>query len=89
MHRAIKQVTALVEAKTTKLAAKQNRAMLGFFEQRVLGIMAHFSDIIEKGRVTHPMVEKRRCLRAIEELMDLSKGRVSIALPQVCSTCTQ
>lgn len=59
--------------------------MLGFFEQHILGIMAHFSDIIEKGRVVHPMVEKKRCLRAIEEVLHLSKGHISVALPQVCS----
>ena len=58
--------------------------MMGFFEQHILGIMAHFSDIIEKGQVIYPLTEKKRCLRAIEEVLNLSKGRISVALPQVC-----
>ena len=45
--------------------------------------MAHFSDVIENGRMNYPMTEKKRCLRAIEEVMSISKGRIGIALPQV------
>ncbi|KAI9688750.1 MAG: serine/threonine-protein kinase M1 [Bathelium mastoideum] len=83
IYRAIQQTAALVEAKNSRSSAKQGRAMLAFFEQHILGIMAHFSDVIENGRIPWPILEKKRCLCAIEETLGLSKGRVSIALPQL------
>ncbi|KAL9081035.1 MAG: hypothetical protein Q9157_000351 [Trypethelium eluteriae] len=82
VHRSIQQIAALTETRPAKSVAKQNRAILGFFEQHILGIMAHFSDVIEKGLAIHPMNEKRSCIRAIEELVSLSEGRIGIALPQ-------
>ncbi|KAF2236726.1 hypothetical protein EV356DRAFT_530634 [Viridothelium virens] len=83
VHRSIQQIAALTETRPAKSVAKQNRAILGFFEQHILGIMAHFSDVIEKGLAIHPMNEKRSCIRAIEELVSLSEGRIGIALPQI------
>ena len=58
--------------------------MLGpFFEDHVLGIMAHFSDTINDGLDSQPMLEKLRCLGAIREMLTLAKSHISSGLPQV------
>ena len=44
--------------------------------------MANFSEIID-ARVHQYMPEKVRCLRAVEELINLAKGELGAALPQV------
>ena len=58
--------------------------MLGpFFEDHVLGIMAHFSDTINDGLDSQPMLEKLRCLGAIREMLILAKRHICSGLPQV------
>ncbi|KAI9709715.1 MAG: serine/threonine-protein kinase M1 [Bogoriella megaspora] len=83
IHRAIQYVAVLAETKPYKSLSKQTRTMLAFFEQHILGIMTHFTDVIENSRVVYPLPQKRRCFRAIEEVIKLSKGRIGIALPQL------
>ena len=62
--------------------------MLGpFFEDHVLGIMAHFSDTINDGLDSQPMLEKLRCLGAIREMLTLAKNHISSGLPQVVWHC--
>ena len=58
--------------------------MIGpFFETFVLGIMTLLSDIINDAKAPQLLAEKRRCIRAITEMIKLAKSHVSIALPQV------
>jgi len=54
-----------------------------FFERQALGIMTELSDIIENSLIPQPISEKIRSLRAIENMINLAKAHVSIALPQV------
>jgi serine/threonine-protein kinase ATR len=54
-----------------------------FFENHVLGIMSHFTDIIDSSVDRHSIADKKRSLRAIEQLINLAKLHVSIAMPQV------
>lgn len=56
-----------------------------FFETHVLGIMALFSDIVHDLRKRYATMEKRRCLRGMEEMIRFAKGYISNALPQVSS----
>ena len=51
-----------------------------FFEQHVLGLVAHLSDAINDPQ---PVMETKRCLGAIREMILLGKGHVSNGLPQV------
>lgn len=44
--------------------------------------MANFSEVID-ARIHQNMPEKLRCLRAVEELINLAKGELGAALPQV------
>ena len=53
-----------------------------FFESHILGIMANFSEVID-ARIHQYVPEKIRCLRAVEELIDLAKTELGAALPQV------
>ena len=58
--------------------------MLGpFFEDHVLGIMAHLSDTINDGLDSQPVPEKLRCLGAIREMLKLAGNYIGNGLPQV------
>lgn len=75
----------------TKKTAKPGKKNLeSFFDVHLLGIMAHFSEILDSV-VNHPLVEKKRCVGAISEMITIAGNSVSSALPQVCfvvkSTC--
>lgn len=74
----------LVEGKTSysKPNAKATRIVNGFFEAHVLGIMTEFSNSIDNA-ISLPPSEKLRCVRAIEQMIILAKGKISVALPQV------
>lgn len=54
-----------------------------FFENHVLGIMAHLSDTINECKGPQIMADKIRCLRAIQEMMKVARSHVNNALPQV------
>lgn len=56
-----------------------------FLESHVLGIMSHFTDIIDSSIDRQSIAEKQRALRAIEQLITLAKAQVAIAMPQVRS----
>ena len=59
-----------------------------FFKNQVLGIMAHLSDAINENKGEQTILEKVRCLRAIQEMMRIAKSNVNSALPQVCGPPT-
>ncbi len=59
-----------------------------FCETHILGIIAHFSDIIEgpntqRKDVPQTSFEGKRCIAAIGDLVNLAKASVSGAIPQV------
>ena len=45
--------------------------------------MAILADCINDGKGPQPVLEKKRCLRAIGEMIKLAKAHVSNGLPQV------
>ena len=67
----------------SKTASKKSKTLVTFFELHVLGIIAHFSEVFDDPHETHPVTERRRYVGAIEEMINLAKAHVSIALPQV------
>ena len=77
----------LVEGKPShsKPNAKTNRMIISFFEAHILGIMTEFSNSIDNTLSLSPS-EKLRCVKAIEQMIILAKSKVSVALPQVCSS---
>ncbi|KAL8694218.1 MAG: hypothetical protein Q9218_001105 [Villophora microphyllina] len=66
--------------------ARKSNVTGSFFENHVLGIMAHLSDVINESKGLQVVTEKIRCLRAIQEMMRVGRGNVTSALPQI-SAC--
>ncbi|KAJ5731044.1 uncharacterized protein N7483_005552 [Penicillium malachiteum] len=59
--------------------------LIHFIEEHVLGIITQFANAINDFQVRQTLAEKRRNLKAIEEMIDIANGHVSNALPQVCA----
>jgi len=57
-----------------------------FLSYYVLGLLTTFSDIIHDVRGSQPIAEKKRSVRAIEEMIKLAKSGINGALPQVSLT---
>ncbi|EME41530.1 hypothetical protein DOTSEDRAFT_55328 [Dothistroma septosporum NZE10] len=64
-----------------KTYTKASRAVIALFDKHILGILTTFSTILETG--PDFAAEKIRCLKGIEEIFTLTKGNVSVALPQI------
>ncbi|KAI9757305.1 MAG: hypothetical protein M4579_003516 [Chaenotheca gracillima] len=72
----------------SRTPVKKSSLIGQFFETHVLGIMAQFSDAINENQGRLPLLEKRRCLKGIQEMCRLAKSYISNALPQICA-CLQ
>lgn len=88
-YRGFQILAALAEVKpsTKKTPTKtsKKKSLQSFFDLHLLGIMAHFSEILDSV-VNHPFVEKKRCVGAINEMISIAGRNVSSALPQVSSS---
>ncbi|KFY81056.1 hypothetical protein V499_00169 [Pseudogymnoascus sp. VKM F-103] len=63
---------------------EQSKDKIGaFLEQYSLGIMSHFSELVNDTRVWQSPNEKKRSLRGIEELVKVGKSHTRSALPQI------
>ncbi|KAF2206005.1 hypothetical protein GQ43DRAFT_427658 [Delitschia confertaspora ATCC 74209] len=84
-HRGFQALASLAD--TTKSGhrkhTKKDNLLSEFFESHILGIMAHFSDVLDNPQPIHPISERRRCLGAMEEMIHMATTHVSIALPQL------
>ncbi|KAH7045160.1 hypothetical protein B0J12DRAFT_669729 [Macrophomina phaseolina] len=86
IHQAFYTFAALAERRTGasgRQITKETKAVAQFFENHILGIMAHFSNFIDSSKDPQPLSERNRYLGAIEELVILAKTNVSPALPQI------
>lgn len=83
MYQAFYSFAALSDGKAglSKTPSKQTKLVTAFFETHILGIMAHFSDVVDSA--LHPVSEKRRSLKGVREMISLAGSSVSVALPQV------
>ncbi len=83
MYQAFYSFAALSDGKAglSKTPSKQTKLVTAFFETNILGIMAHFSDVVDSA--LHPVSEKRRSLKGVREMISLATSSVSVALPQV------
>jgi serine/threonine-protein kinase ATR len=82
-HQAIEVLANLAERKSGRSSMRGAKARASFFSEYVLGIMAHFSDVIDAIRGDQLLSERKRCLRAIQELVVMADQEISVALPQV------
>lgn len=62
---------------------RQSETLGPFFDTHVLGIMAILADTINDDRGPQSLLEKKRCLKAIREMINFAKTHVSNGIPQV------
>ncbi|KAH7380651.1 protein kinase rad3 [Pyrenochaeta sp. MPI-SDFR-AT-0127] len=79
----------LADSKSSqRKSASKAKALDAFCEAHILGIIAHFSDIIESplshGKaIPQTLPERKRCISAIGDLISLARYSVNGALPQI------
>lgn len=49
-----------------------------------MGLITEFSDTVNDVRIRYSIMEKKRNIIAIGEMIKLARGHVNIAIPQVC-----
>lgn len=79
-------LAALVPRKSTATSKKAN-LLCHFIEEHVLGIITQFAHAINDFQIRQPLIEKRRNILAIGEMIKVARGHISSALPQV-SRCS-
>lgn len=68
-------------------AAKRKSDPLGsFLEQHILGLVDKVSKVVYDAQVGQSVSEKKRCVKAIEEMMILGKTSTRAARPQVSNS---
>jgi len=73
----------LVDAKDKK--AKKSHIIGRYVEQHALGLASKLGETITDSVGSNPPAqERRRCLRAMEEMIRVCRSYVCIARPQVC-----
>ncbi|KAK6532224.1 serine/threonine-protein kinase M1 [Arthrobotrys megalospora] len=86
-QKAIKKIAIVCYRKPAGVKREKNPDMLhAFFEVHVLGIIAQYSEVLFSLRAKHSLTEKRRNLKAIEDMIRLGKGGLVNGLPQI-SAC--
>jgi serine/threonine-protein kinase ATR len=61
---------------------RKNNNMGAFLEQHILGLVARLSEVVTGADQT--ISEKKRCVRAMDEMVKLGKTFVRTARPHVC-----
>ncbi|KAF2791318.1 hypothetical protein K505DRAFT_376871 [Melanomma pulvis-pyrius CBS 109.77] len=83
-HRGFHTLAVLAEMKNgQRKSASKKKTLYSFFEVHILGIMAHFSEVLDNPHANHQLLERKRCLGAIGEMISLANTCVSFALPQI------
>ncbi|KXS98458.1 hypothetical protein AC578_8070 [Pseudocercospora eumusae] len=68
-----------------KAHPKSSKAVSQFLENQVLGILTHFSGVLENVPGANSTPEKVRCLKGLADMLILGRGKLSFALPQIRS----
>jgi serine/threonine-protein kinase ATR len=58
--------------------------MAAFLEHHILGLVARLSEVVNDARDENPIREKKRCIKAIDEMVKLGKTATRTARPHVC-----
>jgi len=85
LHKAVGDlITITQKSGSGRSKTKGNVKAIGpFFESIVLGIMTRFSDTIDGMDENATAEEKIKCLGGIEEMINLAKSHVGVAVPQI------
>ncbi|KAF4124503.1 serine/threonine-protein kinase ATR [Geosmithia morbida] len=85
-RRALQTMAALV-ATNSKEKNRKGNVIGRFLQPYLLGLMARFTDVISDSMSTNPpIMEQRRCILAMDEMIRLCHGYSRIARPQI-SAC--
>src|SRR5262245_39739680 len=77
---------ATVIMSSTKETRQKKTNLIGrFLQPHVLGLMARLTDVINDSTSQPPVLEQRRCIRALEEMIRVCKAYSRIARPQVAA----
>ncbi|KAJ5543050.1 hypothetical protein N7535_005479 [Penicillium sp. DV-2018c] len=84
-NHALRRLATFVPRKVTHGSSSKKADLSQFIEEHVLGIITQFANAINDFQVRQTLAEKRRNIKAIEEMINIAQGHVSSALPQVCA----
>ncbi|KAN0073288.1 hypothetical protein V8E54_008508 [Elaphomyces granulatus] len=86
-HRALDLLASFVPRKSGHGPTSFRRQdILGnFIEEHILGIITEFANTINDFQVRQPIIEKRRGIIAIGEMIKIAHGHIGSALPQICA----
>jgi len=87
----MKVKAALLMMANLLAGSKQKKVKIGaFLQQHALGQVSKLGESITESTGSYISVqERRRCLRAMEEMIRVCRSYMSISRPQVCSQCVQ
>ncbi|KAI1176429.1 phosphatidylinositol 3 [Nemania sp. FL0916] len=86
MRNALSQMARMILAANGE-PKKGSHAAGRFLHHHALGLMAHLTDVINEGSIVRaPFHERKRCIKAMEEMIRTGKNNVRIARPQI-SAC--
>ncbi|PYI12112.1 hypothetical protein BO78DRAFT_392787 [Aspergillus sclerotiicarbonarius CBS 121057] len=82
--RALHLLAVLVPRKSGYTPRRED--VIGYFiEEHVLGIITQFAHAINDFQIRQPLVEKKRNIAAIGEMVKVARGHINSALPQICA----
>ncbi|BCR99011.1 protein kinase MEC1 [Aspergillus luchuensis] len=82
--RALHLLAVLVPRKSGHTPKRAN--LIGYFiEEHVLGIITQFAHAVNDFQIRQPLIEKKRNIAAIGEMIKVARGHISSALPQICA----
>ncbi|KAJ5770783.1 uncharacterized protein N7511_002834 [Penicillium nucicola] len=84
-YQALQRLATFVPRKISHGTTSRKTDLSHFIEEHVLGIITQFANAINDFQVRQTLAEKRRNIKAIEEMIKIAQGHVSSALPQVCA----
>ncbi|KKA22075.1 Non-specific serine/threonine protein kinase [Rasamsonia emersonii CBS 393.64] len=87
IHRALHLLASYVPRKSAPgpATSKHPNVLGNFIEEHILGIITEFADAINDAQVRLPIMEKKRNILAIGEMIKIARGHINSALPQICA----
>jgi serine/threonine-protein kinase ATR len=66
-------------------SVKENDTLSTFIEEHALGIITEFARAVNDFQIRQSVVEKKRTVIGIGEMLKIANGNISVALPQICA----
>ncbi|KAF2267881.1 hypothetical protein CC78DRAFT_565700 [Lojkania enalia] len=83
-HKGFHTLSSLAEMRNgQRKTASKKKTLYSFFELHILGIMTYFSSVLDNPEANYPLLERKRCVGAIGEMISLAHSCAGFALPQI------